>query len=115
MATSLAVGPGELGAVPAVDDGISPSATACFHCGAPFRGLVVQSDGRSFCCHGCRTVFELLSEHGLTDFYRFGTAAGVRVNAVVKQEEYKYLDDPVVRRRLVNFTLYLSSTTPRPK
>jgi Cu+-exporting ATPase len=75
----------------------------CFHCGTPLRGADFSSQGKSFCCRGCLTVFELLTENGLADFYRFGRAAGVRAKAVPKEEEFSYLDDPVLRRRLVDF------------
>ena len=78
-------------------------AGACFHCGTPLRGAVFASRNRSFCCQGCLTVFELLTENGLGDFYRFGKAAGARAGAVPKQEEFAYLDDPALRRRLVDF------------
>ncbi len=49
------------------------------------------------------TVFELLTENGLTDFYRLSKAAGVRTKAVTRQEEFAYLDNPTVRERLVDF------------
>jgi Cu+-exporting ATPase len=74
----------------------------CFHCGTPLRGAVFTSQHKSFCCKGCLTVFELLTENGLADFYRFGKAAGVRAKAA-PEEEFSYLDDPAVRRRLVDF------------
>jgi Cu+-exporting ATPase len=75
----------------------------CFHCGTPLGGAVFTSQGKSFCCQGCLTVFELLTENGLADFYRFGTASGVRARSPSKLEEFSYLDDPAVRRRLVDF------------
>lgn len=75
----------------------------CFHCGTPLRGAVFTSGDKSFCCRGCLTVFELLTENGLADFYRFGKAAGVRAKTVPKAEEFSYLDDPAVRQRLVDF------------
>jgi Cu+-exporting ATPase len=76
----------------------------CFHCGTPLRGAVFAAGGKSFCCQGCQTVFELLTENGLTDFYRFGKTAGVRARAAAKPDEFAYLDDPVLRQRLVDFT-----------
>ena len=48
-------------------------------------------------------MFELLTESGLTDFYRLGKAAGVRAKAMPKQAEFAYLDDQAVRARLVDF------------
>jgi len=103
MATLIAIRPGRNGLAETADDPVCPAATGCFHCGAPLRGGVIHSQERAFCCQGCRTVFEILAEHGMTDFYRFGTAAGVRVSNAVKKEEFKYLDDPAVRRQLVDF------------
>jgi len=75
----------------------------CFHCGTPLRGAVFTSQDKSFCCRGCLTVFELLSENGLTDFYRFGKAAGVRAKSAPKADDFNYLDDPALRQRLVDF------------
>jgi Cu+-exporting ATPase len=77
--------------------------SGCFHCGTPLRGAVFSSRDKSFCCQGCLTVFELLTENGLADFYRFGKAAGVRAKTVPKEEEFRYLDEPALRRRLVDF------------
>ncbi len=77
--------------------------TTCFHCGTPVRQGGLASDGKSFCCAGCLTVFELLTENGLADFYRFGKAAGIRAKAQPKKEDFNFLDDPALRRRLVDF------------
>lgn len=40
----------------------------CFHCGTPLGGAVFSSQSKSFCCQGCLTVFEVLTENGLADF-----------------------------------------------
>lgn len=55
----------------------------CTHCLSPIaRGkeLACESDGRTFyfCCNGCRSVFRLLHEEGLEEFYarRRGFAPG---------------------------------------
>ena len=77
--------------------------TACFHCGAPLRGPLVQSEGRHFCCLGCRTVFDLLSENDMSEFYRLGQNAGVRMETATGVEQFRYLDEPVVRQSLVDF------------
>jgi Cu+-exporting ATPase len=76
---------------------------ACFHCGAPVSGAEWASQNNTFCCQGCLTVFELLTENGLTDFYRFAETAGVRIKAPAELEEFNYLNDASVRRRLVDF------------
>ena len=59
---------------------------------------------RRFCCAGCQTVFELLSDGGLDEFYRLGGAQGVRGGAPDPQERYAFLDAPDVRSALVDYS-----------
>src|SRR5690349_12008831 len=73
---------------------------ACFHCGLACRGAVFTSANKPFCCGGCQTVFELLAENGLTEFYQLGERAGVRVIATAKADRLNFLDAPAVRERL---------------
>ena len=83
----------------------SPAAElSCFHCGTLCRGAVFHSAEKAFCCQGCLTVFELLSENGLTDFYALSETAGVRIKATAKVDQFKFLDEPAVLERLVDFT-----------
>ncbi len=77
---------------------------ACFHCGTPCGGVVVRSHDKAFCCHGCLTVFELLSESGLGHFYDLGKQAGIRVKAAAREDQFKHLDDPAVAERLLDFS-----------
>lgn len=58
----------------------------------------------AFCCQGCQLVFELLTENGLSGFYELSENAGVRIGGPAEAEQYQYLDEPVVRERLVNFS-----------
>src|SRR5436189_1950695 len=85
----------------------APSASGkrgeCFHCGTPCRDRQFQRDEKVFCCHGCLTVFELLTDNGLDDFYELGPN-GVRVNAPAAVDQFKFLDQPAVRDRLADFS-----------
>jgi Cu2+-exporting ATPase/Cu+-exporting ATPase len=50
---------------------ISPeSFSKCHHCGANFRG----SSQEFFCCAGCKFVYELLQQNGMSEFYRLRDA-----------------------------------------
>jgi Cu+-exporting ATPase len=77
---------------------------ACFHCGTLCRGATFALEDKAFCCQGCRTVFEILAANGLTDFYNLSENAGVRISATAKNEQYRFLDEPAVRERLVDFS-----------
>lgn len=87
-----------------VGNNSNASVPACFHCGTLCRGSVFSVAEKSFCCQGCRTVFEILSSNGLTDFYKLSETAGVRISATVKTEQYKFLDEPAVREKLVDYS-----------
>ncbi len=75
----------------------------CFHCGNSCRNQRFRIEDKLFCCHGCRTVFELLSENGLTAYYDLNARAGVRIKSDVGTTRFAYLDEPSIRERLVDF------------
>ena len=76
----------------------------CFHCGTLCRNGIYEREQKAFCCQGCLTVFELLTENGLDEFYRLNEAAGVRVNGATNAAQFQFLDEPAVRERLVDFS-----------
>jgi Cu+-exporting ATPase len=79
------------------------AAGRCFHCGEPCPDHSFSLDGKPFCCFGCQTVFSLLRENGLEQFYRLQSAPGVRVRAASAAAKWKFLDDPLVQERLFDF------------
>jgi Cu+-exporting ATPase len=85
---------------------VSPAAACpqCFHCGTLCRAGVFEHEDKAFCCRGCQTVFEILAENGLTDFYQLSDSAGVKINATASEDQFKFLDEPAVRERLVDFS-----------
>jgi len=76
----------------------------CLHCGTLLRSKMILSEGNSFCCSGCKTVFALLESSGLTQFYQFGQTAGVRIRDISSADRFRYMDDPTVRQKLVDFS-----------
>src|SRR5690242_15530993 len=77
---------------------------ACFHCGDPCRGGVFTNGDKQFCCHGCLTVHDILISGGLGHFYDLSRHPGVRANGETAAGRWEFLDEPEVRRRLVDFT-----------
>ena len=76
----------------------------CFHCGEPVGRARFAYEGNVFCCHGCMTVFQLITENGLGEFYSISETAGVRIKAPVGNTQFAYLDDPTVRAKLVDYS-----------
>ena len=41
----------------------------CFHCGNECNSAITADD-KNFCCEGCKTVYQIISENGLENFYQ---------------------------------------------
>lgn len=75
---------------------------SCFHCGQSCEAAPVEREGHSFCCQGCATVFEILNENNLCEYYSFSDKPGIN-RREINSESYAYLDEPSVQQRLVLF------------
>ncbi len=80
----------------AVDD------TICFHCGDPCPSSPVVHDDKAFCCQGCRTVYQLLQENGLSGYYDL-EKSGISGKEAPDSGKYAFLDDPAVQEKLLDF------------
>jgi len=82
----------------------SHAAGGCFHCGEPCPDDSFALDGKSFCCFGCQTVFSLLHENGLEQFYQLQSAPGTRIRKAVAASKWAFLDDPAVAEQLLDYS-----------
>jgi len=87
-----------------IPDSKTKSNVKCYHC-----GLVCPSDSifigeKFFCCQGCRTVYEILEENNLCQYYNLNSTPGIRLGEVNKDVRFGYLDDETVKRQLSNFS-----------
>lgn len=74
---------------------------ACAHCGDPCPGDRYQYQELLFCCAGCQSVYRILQENGLADFYALDQSAG-RSQRNNQTTDYEWLDlpklsDPFIR------------------
>ncbi len=74
----------------------------CYHCGLPCEDNAITSGNNSFCCTGCKTVYEILNDNNLCEYYELDHAAGVSLRHV-REESYAYLDEPQVAMKIVSF------------
>lgn len=58
---------------------------------------------KSFCCIGCKTVYEILDENSLCSFYSLDSKAGLSQKKAKDPRAYAYLDDPEAREKLLEF------------
>ena len=64
----------------------------CFHCGIEFnKSEEILYDDKKFCCNGCKTVYEIFSQHDLTCYYDFQSAPGATPQDI--QGKYDFLNN----------------------
>lgn len=80
--------------------------TRCTHCGEACDEEVLRSGGEEqFCCHGCKTVYELLNESGLSSYYDIEeNTPGISMRKAKKSAAFEHLDDPAVKQSLLDFS-----------
>ena len=76
---------------------------ACYHCGDLGTEPAIISNGQSFCCAGCRAVYELLQECNLERYYALEQQPGKAPDTRDGDERFAYLEDVAVQQRLLDF------------
>ena len=77
------------------------TAEKCFHCGDKIEETGYQLDHHDFCCLGCQTVYQVLNNSGMQQYYRYNQHPGKSNKS--KQEDFSYLDEPQIAGKLVDF------------
>ncbi len=80
----------------------APQITACYHCGQ-ICNETWEYDGHSFCCSGCKAVYQVLSANNLCAYYQLNKYPGPQQKEVVDAGEYEYLNDISIRKKLLLF------------
>ncbi len=75
----------------------------CDHCGEICEKEVITWNDYIFCCHGCQTVFEILHQHELGDYYQIERTPGIKREAA-SYAKYEYLDDSEIIEQLISYT-----------
>ena len=73
----------------------------CFHCGLDSESSPITFDNKSFCCNGCKTVYEIFSENDLTSYYDLQSSPGAIPKEI--QGKYDFLDKQNIIDKLVEF------------
>ncbi len=77
--------------------------TLCYHCGEPCSDTLIQSDEKNFCCHGCKTVFEILDENNLCTYYDLDANPGIQRNSI-NNSKFDYLENEEIADKLLDFS-----------
>lgn len=74
----------------------------CYHCGDKVVGKPVEFDNKEFCCSGCKSVYQILSDNNLDDFYQFNEGSGIKPSNEA-QSKFKPLDLPEIFENFIDF------------
>lgn len=75
----------------------------CYHCGQTITTERITFDEKAFCCNGCKSVYEILNIHHLSNFYQLNKRSGVRPGDS-SESQFDYLDTPEIFDAIVDFS-----------
>ena len=85
------------------NSGSSDHSPTCFHCGEDCTNATVQLEEKSFCCEGCKMVYEILTANELGQYYEIDNRPGTSQRDK-STSSFAFLDAPEVVDKLIEFT-----------
>jgi len=73
----------------------------CFHCGLDASKSGITFDEKSFCCNGCKTVYEIFSVNDLSCYYDLQNAPGATPKEI--EGKYDFLNNETIAEKLYEF------------
>jgi Cu+-exporting ATPase len=77
--------------------------TSCYHCGDECEGTEIHIEEKKFCCHGCKTVYEIINKVELCEYYDLNKTPGLKQNTTQRKNKFAFLDDELIQSKLVHF------------
>jgi Cu+-exporting ATPase len=78
------------------------NADNCFHCGIEIvKKDEIIFDEKSFCCNGCKTVYEIFSQNDMSCYYDFQAAPGATPLDI--KGKYDFLENQEIVNKLLEF------------
>lgn len=75
----------------------------CVHCGTDCGKIPVLWDDKEFCCHGCKTVYQILNENRLEAYYEIQPMSGIRMETGQPLRKFAFLDLDEIKDKLADF------------
>ncbi|AEL28622.1 heavy metal translocating P-type ATPase [Cyclobacterium marinum] len=77
---------------------------SCYHCGEHCEDELFVRNEKNFCCTGCLTVYEVLNDNNLCDYYDIEVTPGTnQKKQEIRDNRFDYLDDEDVINKLIDF------------
>ncbi|HUH45651.1 MAG TPA: heavy metal translocating P-type ATPase metal-binding domain-containing protein, partial [Arenibacter sp.] len=74
---------------------------SCYHCGDVCGKTTINYDEKSFCCNGCKTVYQIFSDNDLSYYYSLQSAAGATPQEI--EGKFDYLASEKIIEKLLEF------------
>ena len=78
--------------------------SSCYHCGQACDDAQFGVEDKQFCCYGCKTVYEILQDNNLCEYYSYESSPGIRLEDS-PDESFAYLDDEQIKSKLILFEI----------
>lgn len=75
----------------------------CFHCGEDCDGLEITLEEKNFCCTGCKTVYQLLSDNNLDNYYQLNAQPGIKMSEEAQNSYFDFLELQEYQNRYIQF------------
>lgn len=75
----------------------------CYHCGDVCKDESIRIEDKIFCCNGCKTVFEILNQNKLCNYYNLEKNPGISPT-FLHSTKFDYLEDQQTINQLVDFS-----------
>ncbi|NER17770.1 heavy metal translocating P-type ATPase [Spongiivirga citrea] len=73
----------------------------CFHCGDHCDKVLINHQQKTFCCHGCKTVFDILNDNDLTFYYDLEQTPGITPKRF--EGKFDFLENEAIANKLLSF------------
>lgn len=75
--------------------------TTCYHCGDDCLTPDYTLEEKHFCCHGCKSVFQVLSQNQMCSYYNYNEHPGA--TRAKTDRRFDYLSDPAIISELIDY------------
>lgn len=78
-------------------------AVQCYHCGDDCVTEQIKLEDKTFCCQGCKTVYQVLNQSDLCEYYNLNENPGQSQRIEVRKDKFSFLDDEKIQQQLISF------------
>jgi Cu+-exporting ATPase len=75
----------------------------CYHCGEPCLNDKIRAEEKTFCCEGCKMVYQILNQSNLCEYYNLNENPGINQRIKVRKDKFAFLDDEKIQLQLISF------------